>query len=176
MKTCDSKLQKSVCGNNRTNFPNPLHAARSRSTPDVATQFATNLTIRGTSAGITVIPDARAWPLAAVHARRRRTLRKRGKKNKTEFARELCSTKRLPSKSWSRRNRPSAGGRRSIARRISKTDVAPAEIVYSCEERAGTYEDHSGERLVVVGCLRECDLARTPRAGGRAVSFIPGLA
>src|SRR5208282_934465 len=69
-----------------------------------------------------------------------------------------------------------AGGRRSIARRISKIDVASAEIVYSCEERAGTYEDHSGERLVVVGCLRECDLARTPRAGGRAVSFIPGLA
>src|SRR5208282_4475784 len=106
MKTCDSKLQKSVCGNNRTNFPNPLHAARSPSSLDVATQYVTNLTIRGISAGITVIPDARAWPPAAVHARRRRTLRKRGKQNKTEFARELCSTKRSPSKSWSRRNWP----------------------------------------------------------------------
>src|ERR1019366_1200951 len=89
MKNCDSKLQKSVCGNNHTNFPNPLHAARSRSTLDVAIQFATNLTIQGISAGITVIPDARAWPLAALHARRRRTLRKRGKQSKTEFAREL---------------------------------------------------------------------------------------
>src|ERR1039457_1320681 len=89
MKNCDSKLQKSVCGNTHTNFRNPLHAARSPSSLDVAIQFVTNLTIRGISAGITVIPDARAWPLAAVHARRRRTLCKRGKQSKTEFAREI---------------------------------------------------------------------------------------
>src|ERR1019366_4815866 len=86
MKTCDSQLRKSVCGNNHTNLPNPLHAARSPSSQDVAIQFVTKLTTRGISAGITVVRAARAWPLAAVHARRQRTLRKRGNQTKTEFA------------------------------------------------------------------------------------------
>jgi len=51
--------------------------------PDVAIQFVTNLTIRGTSAGITVVPAVPVWPQAAVHARRRRILRKSGSKTKT---------------------------------------------------------------------------------------------
>src|SRR5580658_7688166 len=85
MKNCDSKLQKSACGSNPTDLPNTLHAARSPSTPDAAIRFVTNLAIRRISAGITVVLAAPAWPLAAVRARRRRTLRKRGNQNKTDF-------------------------------------------------------------------------------------------
>src|SRR5271155_2822221 len=76
MKNCDSKLRRSAYGNNHTNFPNPPHAARSRSFPDVAIQFVTNLTTRGISAGITAVPAVPVWPLAAAHARRLRSLRK----------------------------------------------------------------------------------------------------
>src|SRR5208282_1102012 len=91
MKNCDSKLRKSVYGNNHTNFPSPPHAARSPSFPDVAIQFVTNLTTRGTSAGITVDPAAPVWPLAVAHARRRRTLRKSGNETKTRAAAVLLT-------------------------------------------------------------------------------------
>jgi hypothetical protein len=87
MKNYDSKLRKSLCGNNRINFPNTLHAARSRISRGAGIQSVTNMVIRGISAGITAVRAAPVSPLAAVPAPRRRTPRQRRNRTWPSFQR-----------------------------------------------------------------------------------------
>src|SRR5271165_1711763 len=51
--------------------------------------------------------------------------------------------------------------------------MGEAKVLF-LRRRARGHEDHPGERLIVAGCLWECDLAGAPRACDRAVSCFPG--